>query len=823
MKNKTNKKISSLMILSVFALLTACGPKTFKILDSQYEGLNGKLAKYSYTGLTISGIGKLNYLKSSSASDATHFANFVDGLLTHNDFGTLELNLAGSASHNDDYTEFTFKLRDDPNIYWSTFEGQPYTYNGEIQYVKASDFVAAAKLVNTFSFASDTGYLMRDFIKGAVEYYLYTQIMYGQANGTQEFMDMDTPKKQIRYIKDTIKNSYPAVYDAQYNPAYGGTELVESDINEIKTGARLGVKADDSKREVKYELLSSARYFPTLLTYSTYLPVNENFYNEKKGAFGSPSPDSILYCGPYILSKVTDTKIVYTRNEAYMLRKDLETDYYKIPRVQNIIYKIVPTNLSDDYARTRFEKGSIDGFSLSTKDVEGWKKYIKGKKGKGNGTIEEPYSKYVNSRWLDTIGDCYGSNIVMDRTKSSISKASYSTGGTAETVANTERALRIQEVRQAILASIDYETYYKRYYDEGDPENKVFGTQRLVSTYVPKEFVMDDNGNEYTQEYYAQALADYRTAHGQATTKEEAQALIAPGQYDTRHISNKAELDAVVDKAVNAINDYNSSALAGTYGQITFPIRLEYYTMWNEDQTTKPLEVKFINSMNRRLNKYAADAALPGNVSSLPYFAVVPTDLIDSDNYNKVSGHDSGSYAAFDFSVVQWGWGADYGDPQTYMNTYVPGGDWGSVFYYISQPKVDNIRYNSEHEFEVVNLLDEYTELVNYGKRETENLTARFTYFAQAEVLLINELGIYLPQVNNGQGWSLSISRSAGYEMPTANYGLSNDRLTGMWCLKTSLTGKQRKAIREQQEAAKAQWLATHDSYNIYGNDGENR
>jgi len=811
-----NSKISSLMMLSVTAfLVTGCPAASFKITDSQYDGLNGKSAKYTYTSLTVSGVGSLNYLKSSAAADAAHFANFVDGLLTHNDFGTLELNLAESASHNNDYTEFTFKLRDDPNIYWSTYKGTPYKYNGEIQYVKASDFVAAARLINTFSFASDTGYLMRDFIKGAVEYYLYTEILFGQANGTQKFLNMDTPKKQIKYIKDTIQQQYPAVYDAQYNPAKGGTELTADDIEGIHNGTRLGVKANDATREVKYELLSSARYFPTLLTYSTYLPINENFYNEKKSSFGSPSPDSILYCGPYIMSKMTDTKIVYSRNEAYMKRKDLETDYYKKPRVKTIVYNIVPTNLSDDYTRTQFENGSIDGFSLSTNDTEGWKKYIKGSN--NSGTIEEPASDYVNSRWLDTIGSCYGSNIVMGRSLSDITLASYSTGGTADTVRNTERALRIQEVRQALLASIDYETYYHRYYDDGDPENKVFGTQRLVSTYVPKEFVMDDNGNEYTQEYYAQALADYKTAHGEPTTKEQAQALIAPGQYDTRHISDKTQLDAVVDKAVNAINDYNSSALASTYGTITFPVRLEYYTLWNEDQATKPEEVKFINSMNRRLNKLAADAELPDSVSSLPYFAVVPTDLVTSDNYDKVSGNSSGSYAAFDFSVVQWGWGADYGDPLTYMNTYIRHGDWSSIFYYIDQDNVDNIRRNGEGEFEVVNLLEEYESLVNLGKAETENLTARYSFFAEAEVKLINELGIYLPQVNYGQGWSLSVSNSAGYEMPTANYGLSNDRLTGMWIMKKTLTREERKAIRAEQEAAKAAWLETHDAYNIYG------
>ena len=806
-----NSKLSSLMMLSVTAfLLTACPGATFIINDSQYDGLNGRVAKKVYNSLTTTSIASLHYLKSSAAANATHFANFVDGLLTHNDFGTLELNLAESAEHNDDYTEFTFTLRDDKNIYWSTYQGKPYKFNGEVQYVKASDFVKGAQVVNTFSVASDTGYLMRDFIRGAVEYYLYTQIKYGEAMGTKKFVDMDTDAKKCKYIKDTIFSEYPAVYDAQYNEAYGGTELTAADIPNIANGSRLGVTANDATRTVKYSLLSPARYFPTLLTYSTYLPVNEHFYEEHLNNFGSNTPDSILYCGPYLLSEVKETKIVYKRNAAYIKRKDVQTDYYKMPRIEKIIYNIASTNIGEDYTRTQFEAGNIDGFSLSSNDEVGWNKYVKG--ADGSGSIEEPASGLVNNRWLDTIGSCYGSNIVMDRTKESSSKKSYSTNGTLESVKNTERALRIQEVRQVILDAIDYETYYARYYN-GEEENKIFATQRVVSTYVPRNFVMDDNGNEYTEEYYASALAEYK-----GITKEEAQAYIAPGQYDSRHISEKSDIDALVDKAVQAIEDYNAdSALVSQYGAISLPVNLEYFSMWNEDQTGKTYDIKFINSMNRRLNKIAASEALPSDTSTLPYFRVIPTDKIDSSNYETVSGSANGSYAAFDFAVVLWGWGADYGDPLTYMNTYTIGGDWGSVFYYVQEENVDNIVRRDNNTYEVKNLLEEYTSIVDQGMHEYENLTARFGYFAEAEVKLIEELGIYKPQVNYGQGWSLSISNSAGYEMPTANYGLSNDRMTGMWVLKDVLTRDERAAIRAEQEAAKAAWLETHDAYNIYG------
>lgn len=801
-----NKKPSSLMMLTLCGVLTACGPGAgyFKITDSQYKGLNGKIAKEVYKSLTTVGIGDLNYLKTSAAQNAQHFANFVDGLLTHNDFGTLELGLAESAEHNDGYTEFTFKVRSDENLYWSTYDGQPYKdKSGNIQYVVAKDFFTAAKVVNTFSVKSDVQYLQGDFIVGAQEYYYYTQVEYQANLGNDKFVKiLASAAKTANYIQTEIQNNHPAVYQAMYDEAYGGTPLTADDVPNIKSGARLGVKYNEETNEVKYSLLSPAMYFPTMLTYSAYLPVNEDFYNEQKSSFGKVSRDSILYCGPYLLSGLDETLIEYTRNEAYMARKDVQHDYYKQARIKTIHYDIVKQEIDSTFIRDQFEHGNIDGFSLSPNDKEGWTKYVVGPNKKGQtGTIKEPLSGLVNSRWLDTIGDCYGTNLVLNRTKETTSKKSYSKVGTEETIANAERALRLQPVRKAILAAIDYKTYYTRY--SNGVEDDIFATQRLVSTYVPKNFVMDDNGQEYTQEYYAQALANYK-----GISKAEAQKQIAVGQYDTRHISDQAKINEYLDEAEEAIDEYNANTeLVAAYGAISKPVQLEYFSVWDADQETKTYDTAFINSMNKRLNRGQSTKTL---------FNIVPTDKVDSNNQSVVSGSDGGSYAAFDFSVVQWGWGADYGDPQTYMNTYTKGGDWSSVFAFIGQDECANIRYDDGGNLEVVDLLEEYTGLVNEGKALTDNLTERFSKFAEAEVKLIEELAIYLPQVNNGQGWSLSISNSAGYEMPTANYGLSDDRLTGMWVLKKPLTAKQRKSLREEQDAAKAAWLANHDSYNIY-------
>ena len=88
MKNKASK----LMMIAICSVLVGCGNSNFFTTSgSPYSLLNGRTAKKKYETIASVGIGELNYMKTSAAQNAEHFANFVDGLLTHNDFGTLEL------------------------------------------------------------------------------------------------------------------------------------------------------------------------------------------------------------------------------------------------------------------------------------------------------------------------------------------------------------------------------------------------------------------------------------------------------------------------------------------------------------------------------------------------------------------------------------------------------------------------------------------------------------------------------------------------------------------------------------------------------------
>ena len=841
-----NKKVKSLMILSLVGFLGACtnsntnsssassesGSSQFvddgTVHDSPYSSLNGRKAKKVYQTLTLTGLDSLNYLKTSAQANATHFANYVDGLLTHNEFGVLQLNLAEHAEHNDEFTEFKFKVRDDAALTWVQYDGTPYTHyedgaNKE-QRVKAADFVAGAKYVCTAKTSSDTAYLVTDFIKGAAEYYYYTTILDGIGQGKSEFLKLNTDAKKAKWINTKMAEEKENIVKLDaYEP------LTADDIPNVANGSRFGVKVDrNDENTVVYSLYSGAFYFPTLLTYSCYLPVNSYFLEEKGAAFGASSRDSILYCGPYRIDYMDETTITYKKNETYAKRKDIKG--YMQARIETVKYNIIKSEIGSDFTRTQYEAGNIDGFGLSMNDSEGWEKYVIGPD--GNGTLDNPYDANVNSRLLDTIGSMYGSNLTLERTRNNGS-TSYSTLGSIEQIKNTEKAFRLNDVRKAVLESFDYPEYYKRHAN-GDSESP-FASQYLVHTYVPKNFVYDDNGNEYVDKYYTSVFAEkqgFGNKIGAEFTKQNghyddngnwqpdedtAAYQLKPGQFETRQNTN-AEVAEYVDRALEAVELFNNQVATSASEKIALPIYIEYYSGWDADQESKLYDTYMINSMNVRLNKL--NAAPAEDLSNCPYFRVIPTDKVTSANQSNVSGSSSGAAASFDFSPVLWGWGADYGDPLTFLATYKKGGDWKSVFPWVDDSRIDNYTTSGELGSLTLNapvdLLEAYGALVDSGAAETENLTNRYQYFAEAEYMLINELNFYKPQVNYGQGWSLSVSKSAGYEMPTSNYGLSNERMTGMWVLEEPLTRAERNAIRAEYNDAKKAFTDAHGAYSFY-------
>lgn len=805
-------KSKSLMIMSLAFLVASCsssGYSTYTIESTpelEAYGLAGRTARNQYRGLLGTSIGSLNYMDKAQGSDAQHIANFVDGLLTHNQYGALVKNLATKVTHNADYTQFVFTVKE--NVPWQRYDGSQYVakVNGKDvpQFIQPSDWVTTAKNVLTAKNQSELGYLIHTFLKGGAEYYVATEIAYEVDIG-QSQIDLANTAKVAQEINKRLVKEFPAIIELEY----GGNEspITASMVDKIFSGERLGVTADNANHTVTYKLNQKASFFPTLFTYSCYLPTNEYFLKEVKYSGFGTTNDKMLYCGPYLLKEMGTKKVVYTANKSSLNKSKI--GYWNEANtilVDKIDYTVITGSPKPDYTRKEFEANRIDGFGLSYKDAKGWEKYITGKNDEG--TYEEPVSPLVNSRLLDTIGYIYGANINVDREHCGNLESYYSQGN-ATSVTNTSRALSIKEVRKLIMKGYDMAEYFQTYEISKTEELR---QEEKVYTYVPKGFCVDSEGNDYATTYYYKEYADRKGINvGDPENPAEGTAayLLKNGQAVTATLSQD-QVDELALDAAKAIKLYNETNPSKA---ITLPINIEVWAEWYSDDV-KEIYTELLQSFNTRLN-HSQEAKTYLGVSTI--FNAVPTDKVDEDNAEEVSGKNGG-IPHFDFGYTLWGWGPDYGDPLTYMNTFVKGGDWQSVFPFVGkkgEETVDNYYLNStKKELIKTDLLAYYSTLVADAALETENLTARYQKFAKAEYELLEELYFYDPMKNDGQGWSLSVSRSAGYFTPSGNYGIANNRFTGVFVLDEVMTREDRKAARAQQDADKAAFFEHYDAVN---------
>lgn len=218
----------------------------------------------NYVDFILSGsdFESLNYLSSYLANDLRVTQNLVDFLVETDCYGQIQPALAESYTTNDDYSVWTFKLRE--GVQWIQRDGTVY---GE---VTADDFVYGIEyILNPVNVSGNLEMVFQ--LAGAKDYY--------QKVSNNEAADFTT----------------------------------------------VGVKALD-KYTVEYTMEGGGKpYFISVLQCSPYSPANRSFIEsipEQNGVpgtkrFGS-NPDLILYCGPYIMTDyIRDNSKTLTRNENY--------------------------------------------------------------------------------------------------------------------------------------------------------------------------------------------------------------------------------------------------------------------------------------------------------------------------------------------------------------------------------------------------------------------------------------------------------------------------------------------------------------------------
>lgn len=148
-------------------------------------------------------------------------------------------------------------------------------------------------------------------------------------------------------------------YAYMFDTSVGCVKGADAIIYEGADPATLAVSAPDDKTLV-VELVAPVSFFPSLMYFPTFYPINEAFYTSlEEGTYGT-SPETFLSNGAFVLES-------YTPGTANMTLKKNDL-YWDADRIQlpGIKYQVVG---SSDNALTAFKTGALDIVTISGNQV----------------------------------------------------------------------------------------------------------------------------------------------------------------------------------------------------------------------------------------------------------------------------------------------------------------------------------------------------------------------------------------------------------------------------------------------------------------------
>ena len=513
-------------------------------------------------------------LATSNAADSEILVNTYDGLVEYDMENQLQPALAESWEKSEDGLTYTFKIRQ--GQIWVDNQGR------KVDDVTADDFVAGMQH-------------MMDAM-GGLEYLVCA----GCAN------------------------------------IAGADEYVNGETTDFAT---VGVKAIDDYT-LQYTLTQPTDYFMTMLGYGVFAPMSREYYESMGGKFGeeydatvesynyAKGPDSIAYCGPFVITNYTSKNIiVFETNESYW---NVEGNNLK---TMNFYYQdgSDPTKLYNDTLA-----GTNDGCGLNESSLEVAK-------------TDGNYDKYGYVAETDATSYCGFFNL----RRSAFANYNDANVGISpkseEDIVRAGAAMLNVHFRRALAMSIDRATYNAQSVGEDLKLNS------LINAYTPGTFVnlpedvtVDINGTATTfpaGTFYGAIMQAQMDADGVALKVwDGASSSGFDGWYNPEAAA--AELATAVEEL--AAVGIEVSAENPIY--IDMPVRTDSEINMNQKQAVKQ----------------SMEAATNGLVK------VNLVEYATRDHYlDATYWYSVGSEANFDFNDGS-GWGPDYGDPSTYLGTMLP-------------------------------------------------------------------------------------------------------------------------------------------------------
>lgn len=461
---------------------------------------------------------------------------------------------------------------------------------------------------------------------------------------------VDSQGRKVADVKaDDFVAGFQHMLDAQ-----GGLEFLVNGIvknagayidGEITDFAEVGVKALDDYT-LEYTLEAPCRYFVTMLGYNPFAPMSREYYVSQGGQFGQdydPSaetytygttPNNIAYCGPYLVTNFTsENTIVFQANESYW-----NADNINIHTINWIFND--GTDVTKAY--TDCKNGIVAGVGLNTTTVE---------LAKEDGLFDD-YS-YISS--TDATSYMAFLNIYREAYANVNDESTVVSTKTDDQKDATAVAMLSQNFRLALCTSVDRAAYNAQKVGEALKMNN------LRNSYTPGNFVtltedvtVDINGEATTfpaGTNYGAIMQAQMTADGYPMKVYDPAADDGAGSSDTFDgWYNPEAAKAYMDAAVAELAELGYEVTPEN------PIVVDYPYASNSEI--------YINTA-MALKKSVEDAL--GGLVEINLIACVDYNEWYYAGYYTDFGYEA-NYEIYDLS----GWGPDYGDPSTYLDTFLP-------------------------------------------------------------------------------------------------------------------------------------------------------
>ncbi len=404
----------------------------------------------------------------------------------------------------------------------------------------------------------------------------------------------------------------------------------------VKDGASfdtVGYKATDDYTLV-VTLENRTTYFLTMLTYSIFLPICKSFYESRGGVYGleaykAASEDSEkytygkntdissqVYCGPFLLTKLdVDSEIVVEKNANYY-----KPEEQKLSKVRWVLF-------GDNADYTQFYKdvvkGEYAGMGLSASTGT-----LKLAQDDGN------FAKYAYIS--DTNSTTYFSGLNLNRGTFALDNGNMASTKTEKEKADTVTALNNKNFRQAIQFAFDQTTY-----------NAVSRGEDLANTNLR---------NMYTHPNFVSLTSPQTDADGH--TFKEGTFFGEMVQYYLEKLGSPIKVQDGINGWFSVDNAKAALAKAKEElgDKVQWPIKLDV-PVWQSNEANAAQTAAFKKFMEDNLGK---ENVIINEVGG------------EKDDYY-ASGYRASDGKAGNFDIFYGsGWGPDYGDPSTYLDTFAP-------------------------------------------------------------------------------------------------------------------------------------------------------